>query len=49
MTELMGGMSGAAAGRLRPAAGEVLESLYQHRLLSTDQLHEIHAPHASAR
>lgn len=45
------GESGAAGSprRLRSVAGEVLESLYQHRLLSTTQLREIHAPHASAR
>lgn len=35
--------------RLRSVAGEVLESLYQHRLLSTAQLHEMHTPHASRR
>ena len=35
--------------RLRSVAAEVLESLYQHRLLSTAQLREIHAPQASAR
>lgn len=41
--------SAAPGSRLRSVAGEVLDSLYQHRLLSTAQLREIHAPHASAR
>jgi hypothetical protein len=49
VTRAGSGASGAAGARLRPVAGEVLESLFQHRLLSTDQLRKLHAPHASAR
>lgn len=41
--------AGTGSGRLRAVGGKVLESLYQHRLLSTAQLREIHAPHASVR
>ncbi len=36
-------------GRLGPVAVTMLESLYQHRLLSTTQLHELHTPDSSAR
>jgi hypothetical protein len=36
-------------GRLAPVAVTILESLYQHRLLSTVQLHQLHTPHASMR
>jgi hypothetical protein len=39
----------APAPRLAPAAVAMLESLYQHRLLSTLQLHELHTPNASLR
>jgi hypothetical protein len=35
--------------RLAPVAVEMLESLYQHRLLSTLQLHTLHTPTASHR
>jgi hypothetical protein len=35
--------------RLGATAVEILESLYQHRLLSTRQVHELHAPGASRR
>lgn len=38
-----------AAPRLAPAAVEVLESLVQHRLLSTSQIRELHAPERSRR
>lgn len=37
----------AVAVRLGAAAVTILESLYQHRLLSTLQLHELHTPAAS--
>lgn len=36
-------------GRLAPVAVAMLESLYQHRLLSTVQLRELHAPTTSKR
>lgn len=39
----------APVPRLAPAAVAMLESLYQHRLLSTRQLHELHTPDASMR
>jgi DNA-binding HxlR family transcriptional regulator len=46
-------MSDAADnGRARsfaPTAPEVLESLYQHKLLSTPQIHELHTPAATMR
>jgi hypothetical protein len=44
-------MSGPACsvGRLAPVAVTILESLYQHRLLSTVQLHELHTPTTSLR
>jgi hypothetical protein len=32
-----------------PVRNEVLQSLYVHRLLSTTQVHTLHAPHASRR
>lgn len=35
--------------RLAPVALTMLESLYQHRLLSTAQLHELHTPHSTPR
>ena len=34
---------------LPAAAGEVLESLYEHRLLSSHQIHRMHTPGASIR
>ncbi|HTU79422.1 MAG TPA: replication-relaxation family protein [Solirubrobacteraceae bacterium] len=34
---------------LAPVAGEVLESLYQHRLLSTRQIHQMHTPDSGPR
>jgi Replication-relaxation len=37
------------ARRLDSVAGEVLESLYQHRLLSSSQLRVMHTPQASLR
>lgn len=47
-------MSGAAgtgsrARSFAPVAPEVLESLYQHRLLSTPQIHALHTPSATMR
>lgn len=36
-------------GSLPIAGGVVLESLYQHRLLSSSQIHRMHTPTASAR
>jgi hypothetical protein len=44
-------MSVAAAPvrRTGPTTVEILESLYQHRLLSTAQVHGLHTPHASLR
>lgn len=43
-------MSGREARRrLGPTGVEILESLYQHRLLSTRQLQELHAPGYSQR
>jgi hypothetical protein len=39
----------SASGRLPDAAVELMESLYQHRLLDTAQLHAMHTPHASRR
>jgi hypothetical protein len=36
-------------GALPAAAGEVLESLYEHRLLSSHQIHRMHTPDASIR
>jgi len=38
-----------ALPRLGPAAVEVMESLNQHRLLSTRQIHALHMPRASLR
>lgn len=38
---------GAAVARLGRSAVAILESLYQHRLLSTVQVHELHTPAAS--
>jgi hypothetical protein len=40
-------MTGVA--NLPPAAVDMLESIHQHRLLDTQQLHVLHAPHASIR
>lgn len=46
-------MTGAASlsvvPRLGAAAVAILESLYQHRLLSTRQIHALHTPNASLR
>jgi len=45
-------MSAATAGRLPalPAvAAEIVESLYQHRLLNAAQIHTLHAPQATLR
>ncbi|HTZ65621.1 MAG TPA: replication-relaxation family protein [Solirubrobacteraceae bacterium] len=43
-------MSARASNSSLPiTAGVVLESLYQHRLLSSSQLHRMHTPTASAR
>lgn len=42
-------MSRPAPPRLGAAGVEILESLAQHRLLSTRQVHELHTPGASAR
>ncbi|MGH2854176.1 MAG: replication-relaxation family protein [Solirubrobacteraceae bacterium] len=39
----------ASNGSLPVAAGVVLESLYQHRLLSSSQIHRMHTPTASVR
>jgi hypothetical protein len=39
----------APVRRLGPTAVEILESLYQHRLLSTAQVHGLHTPLASLR
>lgn len=39
----------AALPALPAAAGEVVESLYQHRLLTAAQIQTMHAPHASLR
>src|SRR5262249_27862369 len=44
-----GPMSPAAAARLGATGVEVLESLGQHRLLSTRQIHQLHTPHATIR
>ncbi len=41
--------AGQALRRLDPTAVTVLESLSQHRLLSTSQVHELHMPVASRR
>jgi hypothetical protein len=41
------GGQGGAPRRLRSVAAEVVSSLYQHRLLSTARLRELHAPEAS--
>lgn len=44
--------SAAENGRPRsfaPVAAEILESLYQHRLLSTPQIHDLHTPGATMR
>ncbi len=49
LTAQAGGSGVQEPGRLRAIAGEILESLYQHRLLSTGQLRVMHAPHASSR
>lgn len=38
-----------SAESLPPIAGPVLESLYQHRVLSTEQVHATHTPHAGLR
>jgi hypothetical protein len=35
--------------RLGATAVEILESIHQHRLLSTGQLHELHNPQATRR
>jgi len=35
--------------RLLPIAVDLLESIHQHRLLSTRQLHALHTPHSSLR
>lgn len=35
--------------RLGATAVEILESIHQHRLLSTGQLHELHSPQATRR
>jgi Replication-relaxation len=35
--------------RLGATAVDILESIHQHRLLSTDQLHELHSPQATLR
>jgi hypothetical protein len=40
-------MTGVA--NLPPAAVDMLESIHQHRLLDTHQLHVLHTPHASMR
>lgn len=42
-------MRSAAAARLGASGVEVLESLGQHRLLSTRQVHQLHTPDASIR
>lgn len=42
-------MSPAAGARLGASGVEVLESLGQHRLLSTRQVHQLHTPDASIR
>jgi hypothetical protein len=42
-------MSPAAAARLGATGVEVLESLGQHRLLSTRQIHQLHTPDATIR
>lgn len=39
----------AGAGGLRGSSVAILESLYQHRLLSTRQVHDLHTPKATAR
>jgi Replication-relaxation len=39
----------AATRGLRGASVAILESLYQHRLLSTRQVHDLHTPKATAR
>lgn len=39
----------AESGALPSVAGEILESLYQHRLLSSQQIHQMHTPDASTR
>lgn len=45
----MPGGSAAASVRFAPVALTILESLYQHRLLSTNQIHALHSPHAGRR
>jgi hypothetical protein len=42
-------MSAAAGSLPQPLASEVLESLYQHRLLTVEQIHALHTPHATIR
>jgi hypothetical protein len=39
----------AAPLRLALVAGEIVESIYQHRLLSTNQVHALHTPGSSKR
>jgi hypothetical protein len=39
----------ASAESLPPVAGPILESLYQHRVLSTRQVHAMHTPRAGLR
>jgi len=39
----------AERAALPSVAGEILESLYQHRLLSSQQIHQMHTPDASMR
>jgi hypothetical protein len=36
----------AAQPRLVETAAEILQGIHQHRLLSTSQVHALHAPHA---
>ena len=45
----MSGPARGAAGRLGEVGVEILESLGQHRLLSTRQVHELHLPAVSGR
>jgi len=42
-------VSGRETRRLGPTGVEILEGLYQHRLLSTRQVRELHAPDCSRR
>lgn len=41
--------SGPVAATLPPVAGPMLESLYQHRVLATRQLHQMHTPDVGLR